>query len=121
MSEPLRNALIESFVIHLRNLVDFFYPAQIQGDDVIAAEFLDDLNEWEKLSSISLMLAAARVRAHKEVSHLTRKRFSGTPPEKSWAVAELMDEIRKVLNQFTQAASPTKLDESVRRFGEAWK
>jgi hypothetical protein len=31
MTEPLRNALIESFVIHLRNLIDFFYPGQVQA------------------------------------------------------------------------------------------
>jgi hypothetical protein len=57
MSQPLRNALIESFAIHLRNLIDFFYPAQIQADDVFAAEFFDDPHEWEKASTISSALS----------------------------------------------------------------
>lgn len=80
MSQPLRNALIESFAIHLRNLIDFFYPGQIQADDVVASEFLDDPDEWATLSAISTTLSSARIRAHKEVSHLTRKRITGAPP-----------------------------------------
>jgi hypothetical protein len=121
MSQPLRNALIESFAIHLRNLIDFFYPAQIQADDVFAAEFFDDPHEWEKVSTISSALSSARIRAHKEVSHLTRKRIAGTPPEKGWNVPELMREMKGVLNQFTRSASSKKLHIAVTEFADAWK
>jgi hypothetical protein len=100
MTEALRNALIESFVIHLRNLIDFFYPGQVQSDDVVAAEFFENSDDWPNLSSISPVLSNARTRAHKEVSHLTRKRFAGTPPEKGWEIPELMCEMKAVLDQF---------------------
>lgn len=98
ISQALRNALIESFAIHLRNLIDFFYPTQVQADDVIAAEFLDDPHQWEKISLVSQALSFARVRAHKEVSHLTRKRIAGAPPEKGWQIIDLMEEIKRVLS-----------------------
>jgi hypothetical protein len=37
--DVLRYVLIESFVIHLRNLIDFFYTPRREDDDVIAADF----------------------------------------------------------------------------------
>jgi hypothetical protein len=121
MSQALRNALIESFAIHLRNLIDFFYPTQVQADDVIAAEFFDDPKQWEKLSSVSLTLFSARVRAHKEVSHLTRKRIAGAPPEKGWGIGHLIDEIKRVLTQFVVFASPDKIDPALKSWSNNWK
>ena len=121
MTEPLRNARIESFVIHLRNLIDFFYSGQVQADDVVAAEFFEGSDDWPRLSSISPTLSTARIRAHKEVSHLTRKRFAGTPPEKGWEVPELMSEMKGVLNQFVRSASSKKLHTAVAEFADAWK
>lgn len=120
MSQALRNALIESFAIHLRNLIDFFYPGQIQADDVVASEFLDDPGEWPKLSFISTRLSSARIRAHKEVSHLTRKRIAGAPPEKGWDVAELMGEIKGTLTHFIATASAKKLHQDVKNFADLW-
>jgi hypothetical protein len=121
MTEPLRNALIESFVIHLRNLIDFFYPGQVQADDVVAAEFFEGSDDWPRVSSIPPTLSAARIRAHKEVSHLTRKRFAGTPPEKGWEILELMREIKAVLNQFARSASSKKMHAAIAEFTGAWK
>lgn len=33
------NILIESCVLHLRNLTEFFYPKNVQPDDVVAAHY----------------------------------------------------------------------------------
>jgi hypothetical protein len=83
ISQALRNALIESSAIHLRNLIDFLYPGQIQADDVVAAEFFDNPSEWETVSMISAKLSSARIWAHQEVSHLTRKRIWERRPRKA--------------------------------------
>jgi len=42
----INNALLESFTIHARNLLDFLYAGKPQKDDVIAKDFLEDPSEW---------------------------------------------------------------------------
>ncbi len=37
--EVLSNALIESFAIHVRNLIDFLYKDNSSSDDVFAGDF----------------------------------------------------------------------------------
>ena len=38
-----RNSTLESFLLHVRNLRDFFYPVKLKKDDVIADDFFADL------------------------------------------------------------------------------
>jgi hypothetical protein len=120
MNRLVLNAMIESFVIHLRNLIDFFYPDRVQPDDVVAAEFFNGAKEWGRLSNITPKLAACRVRANKELMHLTRKRIAGTSPNKPWKVAELTCEIKHVAKKFTLSASTNKLHIRVKHFVDAW-
>jgi len=56
---PMRSVLIESYVIHLRNLIDFFYAPRVKEDDVIAADFCPGWNE-----TISSTLKTAKERAN---------------------------------------------------------
>jgi hypothetical protein len=59
----MHDAAVESFVLHLRNLIDFFYPRRsVQDSDVIATDFMDDPAAWDPPTSISAPLAAARTR-----------------------------------------------------------
>jgi len=60
------SALLESFGIHLRNLIDFFYTSRLKPDDVIAEDFCPGWSE-----TISGTLKAAKEGANKEISHLT--------------------------------------------------
>jgi hypothetical protein len=109
-----KNAYIESFVIHMRNLIAFLYPVNAQKGDVIAADFFLNPGDWSKLRSpISTTLKQARTRAHKEISHLTTKRISGTPRQKAWAIAGLTNEILIQLKRFAKGASAKRLDASV--------
>jgi hypothetical protein len=107
------SALIESFGIHLRNLVDFFYRKG-HGDDVTARDFVDQTTSWNPTEPSSL--TSAHQRANKELSHLTQKRLSGNPPEKAWATAVLLREIDAVAREFAAKASVKKLHPKVREF-----
>ena len=105
----LKNAIIESFVIHLRNLITFLYPTKNPWDmDVYAKDFFSDPNKWEEV--IPKSLEKARERANKEVGHLTTERIIGAPPEKDWLVAELTEEILPILKSFCDRADKGKLD-----------
>src|SRR5260370_26341953 len=109
--DVLRYVLIESFVIHLRNLIDFFYTPRREDDDVIAADFCPG---WHK--SIPNTLKEAKERANKELSHLTLGRKSGLHPEKPWDVSGLFQEVHGVAKRFAVKAAPTKLHAEVQKF-----
>lgn len=110
----LLSALLESFAIHLRNLIDFFYtqPAEARNDDVVASDFFDAPTGWAP-GAIPKSLQDARERANKEVSHITYKRKVATDPTKPWPAAELFKEIQTVAEKFATGASGKKLHPKV--------
>lgn len=108
--EFIDNAILESFAIHLRNLLDFFYPGdRPKPDDIIAAYYYDAGRLPSNFPQKSDALNKAEMRAHKQVSHLTTKRVSGDDPEKAWYVAPLMSEVAKLLLAFLAGASRDRL------------
>jgi hypothetical protein len=107
--QRLSNALNESCTIHVRNLIDFLYLDIPRPTDVVAADFFK-ASEWAQLRpGISPDLDAARVRANKEVAHLTTQRMADSPPEKKWDIVVLASELRPVLQLFATNALPTRL------------
>lgn len=110
----VKNALIESFAIHVRNLIAFFYHGRVEADDVMAEHFVDDPERWRRLlPPLSENLKRARERAHKEVAHLTTARIAGAPPEKAWPALELKEEMLIILRLFVENASPARLHQRV--------
>jgi hypothetical protein len=109
------SALLESFAIHLRNLIDFFYtqPGDARNDDLVAADFFDLPSAWNP-GAIPKSLADARERANKEVSHITYKRKGGSDPTKPWPVADLFNEVHAVSAKFSAGASSMKLHPKVK-------
>ena len=92
-----RNLLIESCVLHFRNLVDFFYPpSPTQPDDVTAADYVPG---WGS-PSVPTILKDARTRANKELAHLTLKRKAGAPPDKAWDFADLSNAMTSIIEDF---------------------
>ena len=80
-----RNLLIESCILHFRNLVDFFYPSSPQSDDISASDYV---SSWGS-PTLPDNLKDARIRANKELAHLTLKRKTGHSPDKLWNFYEL--------------------------------
>ena len=112
MDGLMQSALLESYLIHLRNLIDFLYRPRDRDDDVIAADFFDDPASWTP--TISATLERAQIRANKEMSHLTTKRKSGSQPQKEWDVGGLSKEIWQTTKDFAAKASYKKLHPKVR-------
>jgi len=113
----LHDAVVESWVAHLRNLMLFFCHSRSDTDDVIAADFLDNPADWSQ--SESATLKAARERANKELSHLTEKRKYVGDPAKPWEVDALGAEIASMAAAFGAKASEKKLHAKVREFLKA--
>lgn len=104
----LNNASLECIVLHLRNLLDFFYT-QPRKTDVCATMFYESGKVPSDFPAESDTLREAHRRAHKEMSHLTTERLWGGDPRKAWNVSQLTREIRNVIERFLQTASPTRL------------
>jgi hypothetical protein len=106
----IHNAALESFVLHLRNLVDFFYSTPTHDTDVKAAMFFDNGQLPIDFPAKSEMLRKAHLRAHKEMSHLTTERHPEGSPMKVWQFHLLMREIKPLLEEFLHTASAARLD-----------
>lgn len=108
----IRNALLECFCIHSRNLLEFFYSAKPKNDAVIAEDFFDKKSEWlDKRPPRSKSLKEAHVRAHKEVAHLTYARLSVTPGKKPWAFINIAQEISEVFKTFYRLVPTSRVTE----------
>lgn len=49
VDDVTKNALLESFAIHARQLVNFFYDSSKQGEIVASDYFGDPISEWKKV------------------------------------------------------------------------
>jgi hypothetical protein len=107
---PLHDAVLESFVIHARNLVHFFFPQSAQASDVLAEHYFETPQEWNSLrGDLPPRLAPLRGRANKEVAHLTYNRLRVTPEEKSWHFLEIVADLNALLERFLRSAPRSHL------------
>ena len=107
----LLNALLESFVIHVRAVSDFFYAERKRPDDVLAADFFR-AEEWARIRPVETdVLKKARKRAHKEIVHLTYERLNVTPEAKPWSFLEITRDVNSVLQVFLKSIPKQLLSE----------
>jgi hypothetical protein len=112
---PVHNAILESFGIHVRGLLDFLYAEKPGDDDVIAEHYFSTHKVWHNARpEISEYLRNARRRVNKEMAHLTYTRLSVQGEAKGWDVTLLASEIESVLKVFMELVPKEHL-------GENWK
>ncbi len=80
----LTNALLESYALHLRNLIEFIYWTPKPPDDVNAVHYVRDKDAWlAARGEASDFLKGVKLRADKQIAHLTKKRSNGTRSQRS--------------------------------------
>ncbi len=95
------NMAIESFLVHFRNLRDFFYPPfeawtdKRKTDDVIAFDYCDQWHaaapDWRELAPCE------RDRINKLLAHIS---YSRTALGRDWPIREMLAAIRTSLSAF---------------------
>jgi hypothetical protein len=90
------NALVESFALHTRNLIEFLYPTDtVDPDTIIAADFLadwkEDMPEW---------LRIVKKRTNKLLAHLTYDRVSNSTGSNRWDVRKIGNHLNAALGEF---------------------
>ncbi len=113
----LDNIRIEIFAIHLRCLINFFYPYpdKIKENDVLAKHFFTDPSEWDSTrTELNTELRKARTRINREMAHLTTARLGGNSNLlKFWNIETLRTEILSIIKKFCEKADKNKLDKSI--------
>ncbi|MCA1807047.1 MAG: hypothetical protein LC687_04250 [Actinobacteria bacterium] len=95
------NALIESFAIHLRAVLDFLFPPQqAYESDVLAVDFVTPLPYDTRISEL---LDRLRERVHTEVAHLTYGRQEVSIEAKQWNLTEVLNAILPLARVFVDA------------------
>lgn len=108
----IHNALVESFLIHVRLLIEFLYKDKRYKDNVMAADFFSPPEKWRAIRPVKSKLLDETVEgAHKLLAHLSYTRLQ---VKKTWPCMEIAKEIETVLNVFLQNVSKDLL-------GSRWK
>lgn len=111
----LQNAVLESYSIHLRTLMDFLYADTPRRDDAVAEDFMPHGIEWStRRPKLTEALVLARRRVGKEIAHLSYERINARsdsgPVMKSWPFLALAMDIRAAFKAFVSLSSKSKLD-----------
>ena len=106
----LRNALLESFLVHARSLILVFYSDSCNPDDVIAEDFIADGDKWKKIRPVkSALLDRTRKRANKLLAHLSYQRKAMLDEQRDWHLVEIKEAIERVIHAFLQAVPDSVL------------
>lgn len=106
----LNNAALESFTVHARVLLEFFFGDNPRPDDVVADDFLGGQGEWKQVrGDTPMVLSDLRTRVGTEIAHLTYARLSVTPEAKGWHFLETLKAFEGVVGQFLKAVPSERL------------
>jgi hypothetical protein len=120
VDDPLQaRAVIESFLIHSRNLIDFMYPTKPEKDDILAQDFFLDPGDWlRQREAEGAILQTSKRRINKLLSHLTYTRLKTSSEDSKWDSVGLRDEIVLKLRVFLKHVSGDLIDERLRNLLE---
>ena len=112
------NAFLESFTLHVRALLQVFYPTNPKPDDVIAEDFFDEPRHWaDARGELPDVLAAVTLRVGKEIAHLTYARLDVTPEAKGWNIAAIWSAMHGIVRRFVDNVPVARLGPSWRSTG----
>jgi hypothetical protein len=95
------DALLESFLLHVRNLVEFFKAIKRNNDDLRSIDFLD--KSGKPIERISVDLPEKDKRdLHEYLSHMTKTRVT----KRTWKVEQLRQKVNAAMREFLDKLSP---------------
>lgn len=104
--ELLRNAVLESFLVHARELIKFFYPGRSDPDtDVMATDFIDASATWTPSKNFSYW-EDEKARIDKRLAHMSYLR---TTLDAEWQVNRIYGDLCELRDDFLKIAGKTKL------------
>lgn len=116
---PGRNADIESFAIHARNLWAFLYLKKPQGGDVVAANYFDEKEEWFRVRGPRDMKSLGRInsRVPVEIGHLSLGRQKEYV--RQWEYGAIWRDLAKVMDVFLENVPPDRVSAAFRKHAKS--
>jgi len=94
----IHNALLESFLIHARILIEFLYKNQPYKDTVRASQYFTSDSPWKSIRPPKTeLLEKTEKDAHKYLAHLTYTRLQR---KRKWPYIKIANDIKAVLQVF---------------------
>jgi hypothetical protein len=110
---PARNASIESFAIHVRNVIAFLYnlKGRGSGDHHFADDYVTDIGAYRKARPRRPPALDREVvdRIHKQVAHLNYARAGYAPEERVWLYDDICLALAPVVRSFLSYVDPAKV------------
>jgi hypothetical protein len=95
----LRNAMLESFLIHARTLIEFFYPTKLTKakKGIYAARYIGN---WDQIRPRN-PLNKEKEMMHKWLAHISQARYKKTEkPE--WKIRHIYEELELLMKLFRE-------------------
>lgn len=115
-----RNADIESWATHVRNLLKFLYMKRPTQADVVAAEYFEKVHDWTGIRPDRPdSLGRVNARVPVEIGHLSFGRLGLSEEEKSWPYQQMWRELASVVDVFVSAVPDGSISQTFRTQAKA--
>jgi hypothetical protein len=113
-------ALVTSYTLHARNLIDFLYPPKKRRPtDIVVQHYIDDtiLSDTGRFPPITSTLRKAKEKADKQAAHLTYDRIDKyIGVAKAWPISQITRDITSAVLAITPCFPSTKMSNMFREF-----
>lgn len=108
-----KNLLIDGFVLHARNLFEFFYPkndARKYPDDMLWFDYIKQLKLFKKNRIKRKDVKFNLKKAHKQLAHLSYKRniYINQLNKKSWPIGIIHNNLNRTYQIFLDSLSDAR-------------
>lgn len=111
-----KNMMLEDFILHARNLRNFFYGPK-KTEDAVAKHFVEDIIRWSRARRKERErpgIMEIYDRASKELAHLTYKRKCEVSEKKNWPCSTILREMLEVVDGFIDCVRKEYMSDELR-------
>jgi hypothetical protein len=110
----LKNAVVESCIVHARSLTKFIFGEDARTDDITSDDYITDQAGWTATRGTPPpILVELNIRSAKEIVHLTTKRLAGGDPRRRWPLQDIVETLHDLLRKFDAHAARDRLHPAV--------
>jgi hypothetical protein len=113
----LINSILESFLVHIRNVIYFLWTDKPNNkDDILAIHFFTRTKDWQSLRpSKTELLQETYSLTHKHVAHITYSRRID-PKDREWKFVQIYRDITPAIQTFINHVPLNRLHPILREF-----
>jgi len=105
-NDTVKNALLESFTVHVRNIVNFLSCKKTKNDDITYKTFLGDEERFFINNAPYIEILIEKI--NKEIVHLTE--YRGNHEKTQWFISPIVCELAPDIEKFMNEIENRKVD-----------